>query len=145
MEIVRFLGEYQYSVDDKGRLIIPSKYRQPLLEGLVITRGLDKNLAIYPLNGWDRLSEKIEGLPYADTRARLFRRLVFSGAVDLVPDKQGRINIPTYLLAYAQIDKEVVVAGANSFIELWSPVRWQAEREAMESDDTADQWANLGI
>lgn len=140
-----FLGEYQYSVDDKGRLIIPSKFRKPLLEGLVITRGLDHNLVIYPMDEWEKLVEKINRLPYADPQARNFRRLVYSGASDIEPDKQGRINVPTYLLEYAQITKEVVVVGVHGYIELWSPERWISVREALESNDNAGHWENLDV
>lgn len=140
-----FLGEFQYSVDAKGRLTIPAKYRQPLLEGLVITRGLDRNLAIYPLSEWEKLVQRIDQLPMAEMGARNFRRLVFTGASDVEPDRQGRINIPSYLLNYAEIEKEVVVAGVNAYLELWSPARWQTVREEMENEDNVDRWANLNI
>lgn len=140
-----FLGEHQYTIDDKGRLTVPAKFRQPLLSGLVITRGLDHNLVIYPLNEWDKLVDRIKQLEYANPDARNFRRMVFSGASDMEPDKQGRVNIPSYLLEFAQITKEVMVVGVHSYIELWAPERWQMLREALESEQNADQWANLGI
>ena len=140
-----FLGEYQYTIDDKGRLTIPAKFRRPLLNGLVITRGLDRNLAIYPLDEWAKLVERIERLPYSDPEARRLRRLIFSGASDVEPDRQGRVNIPTYLLEYGMISKEAVVAGMNAYIELWSPEQWQSVRKALEDEDNASRWASLEI
>jgi MraZ protein len=140
-----FLGEYQYTIDDKGRLTIPAKFRRPLAGGLVVTRGLDRNLAVYPLDTWSGLVEKVNQLPYGDLQARRFRRLVFSGASDAELDKQGRVNIPSYLLDYGVISKDVMVVGMHNFIELWSPEEWQTERESMESRDNADHWAHLEI
>jgi MraZ protein len=140
-----FLGEYQYIIDDKGRLTIPAKFRRPLLNGLVITRGLDRNLTIYPLDEWAKLVEKIERLPLGDPQARKLRRLIFAGASDVEPDKQGRVNIPTYLLEYGAISKEVIVAGVNAYIELWAPEQWQSVRIALEDEDNASRWISLGI
>ena len=140
-----FLGEYQYIIDDKGRLTIPAKFRRPLLNGLVITRGLDRNLTIYPLDEWAKLVEKIERLPLGDPQARKLRRLIFAGASDVEPDKQGRVNIPAYLLEYGAISKEVIVAGVNAYIELWAPEQWQSVRIALEDEDNASRWISLGI
>ncbi len=140
-----FLGEYQYTIDDKGRLTIPAKFRRPLLNGLVITRGLDRNLTIYPLDEWAKLVEKIESLPLGDPQARKLRRLIFAGASDVEPDKQGRVNIPAYLLEYGAISKEVIVAGVNAYIELWAPEQWQSVRLALEDEDNASRWISLGI
>jgi len=140
-----FLGEYQYTIDDKGRLTIPAKFRRPLAGGLVVTRGFDRNLAMYPMATWSGLVDKVNQLPYGDLQARRFRRLVFSGASDAELDKQGRINIPTYLLDYGMISKDVIVVGMNNFIELWSPDQWEAERDIMESTENAEHWAHLNI
>lgn len=140
-----FFGEYRFNIDDKGRLTIPAKFRRPLLKGLVVTRGFDRNLAIYPVDEWAKLVEKIERLPYGDPAARKLRRLVFSGASDVEPDRQGRVNIPTYLLEYGKICKEAVIAGMNTYIELWSPELWGSVREMLEDEETAGQWADLGI
>ncbi len=140
-----FLGEYEHVIDDKGRLTIPSKYRRPLLDGLVITRGLDKNLVIFPLGEWNGIVERINKLSYGDSGARHFRRLMFSGACDAEPDRQGRVNIPPYLLEAAGISKEVVIVGVYSYIELWSPSRWNETRDALDNEDNADRWAGLGI
>ena len=140
-----FLGEYQYTIDDKGRLTIPAKFRRPLAGGLVVTRGFDRNLAVYPMDTWSGLVEKVNQLPYGDLQARRFRRLVFSGASDAELDKQGRVNIPSYLLDYGVISKDVMVVGMHNFIELWSPEEWETERESMESRDNAEHWAHLAI
>lgn len=140
-----FLGEFNYTIDEKGRLTIPAKFRQPLLSGLVVTRGLDRNLAIYPLDEWNKLVDKINQLPHGDPAARTLRRLVFSGASDVEPDSQGRVNIPAYLLDYGRISKDVVVAGLNTYIELWSPAEWQTVREVLEDETNASRWASLGI
>ena len=140
-----FLGEYQYTIDDKGRLTIPAKFRRPLSNGLVITRGLDRNLTIYPLDEWAKLVEKIESLPLGDPQARKLRRLIFAGASDVEPDKQGRVNIPAYLLEYGAISKEVIVAGVNAYTELWAPEQWQSVRIALEDEDNASRWISLGI
>jgi MraZ protein len=140
-----FLGEYQYTIDDKGRLTIPAKFRRPLVGGLVVTRGLDCNLTVYPMDTWTGLVEKVKQLPYGNLQARRFRRLMFSGASDAELDKQGRVNIPSYLLDYGLISKDVVVVGMYDSIELWSPEQWQSERESMESRDNTEHWAHLNI
>ncbi len=140
-----FLGEYQHAIDDKGRLTIPARFRKPLIEGLVITRGLDRNLVIYPLDEWEKLVDRIDRLPYGAPKARNLRRLVFAGAGNADPDKQGRVNIPSYLLEYGDITKEVVVAGVNAYIELWSPERWESDRRGLESEENISHWAMLDL
>lgn len=139
-----FLGEYHYTIDDKGRLTIPAKFRRPLLDGMVITRGLDRNLAIYPLDAWAKLVEQVEQTPFGDPEARKLRRLIFSGASDVEPDRQGRVNIPAYLLEFSGISKDVIVAGLNAFVELWSPDMWQSVRLALEDEENASRWPSLG-
>ncbi len=141
-----FLGSFSHTLDDKGRLTIPAKYRPELAAGVIVTRGLDRNLVIYPADEWQRLAERIRALPYTDKGARDFRRLVFALATDAVPDKQGRILIPNELRDYAGIDADVVVAGMDSYIEVWSPSAWQSVRQAAEQGaDQQDNWLNLGI
>jgi MraZ protein len=141
-----FLGSFTHTLDDKGRLTIPAKYRPELAAGVVVTRGLDRNLVIYPADEWQRMSERIRQLPYTDKNARDFRRLVFALATDAVPDKQGRILIPAELREYAGIDGEAVVVGMDSTIEVWSPAVWQSLRETVEHEaGQADNWLNLGI
>jgi MraZ protein len=141
-----FLGEFVHTIDDKGRLTVPAKFRADLASGLVITRGLDRCLAIYPMGEWERLAERVSALPITDRRARAFRRLVFASASDAVPDKQGRMLIPPRLREYASLDGEVVVTGLDTYIEVWNPDSWADERERVEADDAGiEEWAALGI
>ena len=141
-----FLGEFVHTIDGGGRLTVPARFRADLTAGLVITRGLDHCLAIYPLEEWRQLAERVSGLPMTDRRARAFRRLVFANAADAVPDKQGRVLIPPRLREYASLDGEVVVTGLNTYIEVWNPESWGEEREHVEGDGTdVEEWATLGI
>lgn len=140
-----FLGEFTHSIDDKGRLTIPAKFRGELAAGLVVTRGFDQNLVVYTLAGWQELAARIAERPLAGAEMRAFRRRVFSGAIDLEPDRQGRILIPDYLRSFAGITNEVVVAGMFDYVELWSSEAWATVRESVENSSDADRWADLGI
>ena len=141
-----FLGEFVHTIDDKGRLTIPARFRAGLAEGLVATRGIDRCLVIYPLDEWERLASQVSALPMTDRRARAFRRLVFANASDAVPDKQGRILIPPRLREYASLDGEVVVTGLNTYIEVWNHDAWAEERDHIEGYDVdIDEWVALGI
>jgi MraZ protein len=140
-----FLGEYSHTIDDKGRLTIPAKFRGLLAAGLVVTRGFDRNLMIFPLDGWQDMAEMIVSRPLGDDDMRTFRRRVFSGAVDLVPDRQGRIVLPAYLREFATVNGDVIVAGMYNYIEIWNLDSWQNVRESIENDDDADRWSDLGI
>jgi MraZ protein len=140
-----FLGEFTHTIDDKGRLTIPSKFRGELAIGLVVTRGFDQNLMIYPLDEWQSMAEGILTRPLGDEDVRIFRRRVFSGAVDLMPDRQGRIVIPTYLREFAALDSEVVVAGMYNYVEVWSTHHWQAVKESIENNNDAARWDDLGV
>lgn len=140
-----FLGEYTHTIDDKGRLTIPAKFRGELAAGLVVTRGFDQNLMIFPLDGWQELAERILSRPLGDEDVRAFRRRVFSGAVDLSPDRQGRIVLPPYLRDFAGIDGEVVVAGMYNNIEVWSVEAWGTVRDSIENSGDTSRWDDLGI
>lgn len=140
-----FLGEFTHTIDDKGRLTIPAKFRGQLAAGLVVTRGFDQNLMLFPLDGWQELAERIAQRPLSDQGMRTFRRRLFSGAIDLEPDRQGRILLPQYLRDFAGIDNEVVVAGNFNYIELWSTENWAAVRAGIENSSDAARWADLGI
>ncbi|MFC5541345.1 MAG: division/cell wall cluster transcriptional repressor MraZ [Bacilli bacterium] len=120
-----FMGEYQHTVDAKGRLIIPSKFREALGNSFVITRGLDNCLFGYPMNEWRKLEEKLKDLPMTKKDARAFARFFFSGATEVELDKQGRINIPSNLAAYAKLEKECVILGVSTKIEIWSKELWE--------------------
>ncbi|WML43606.1 division/cell wall cluster transcriptional repressor MraZ [Neobacillus sp. PS3-40] len=120
-----FMGEYHHSIDNKGRMIIPSKFREDLGEMFVITRGLDACLFGYPITEWKLIEEKLKGLPLTKKDARAFTRFFFSGATESELDKQGRINIPAPLLQYAKLEKECVIIGVSNRIEIWSEQLWE--------------------
>jgi len=140
-----FLGEYTHIIDDKGRLTIPAKYRALVAKGLVVTRGFDQNLMLFPLDGWEELAARIAQRPLSDESVRAFRRRVFSGAVDLTPDRQGRILLPQYLRDFAGINGEVVIAGMFNYLEIWGVEAWQSVRASVEDNNDADRWVDLGI
>jgi MraZ protein len=126
-----FWGEYSHQLDEKGRLIIPARYRPHLKQGAILTRGLDHNLVIYPHDAWQVVSERVNTMPITQPTARALRRLLFSGAVELSIDRQGRMFIPTYLREYASLDGEVLIAGMETFLELWEPGSWRATLDDM--------------
>ena len=141
-----FLGEFIHTIDEKGRLAVPARFRDDLEGGLVVTRGIDRCLAIYPMKAWKRLAKKVDALPMTDRRARAFRRRVFANASDLIPDKQGRVLIPPRLREYAGLDGEAVITGLSSHVEVWNPDSWSEERERVEGDEASvEEWAALGI
>jgi len=142
---IMFLGEYTHTIDDKGRLTIPAKYRAALAAGLVVTRGFDQNLMLFPIDGWQELAERISQRPLSDEDVRAFRRRVFSGALDLTPDRQGRILLPQYLRDFAVINGEVVIAGMFNYLEIWSTDAWETVRESIENNSDAARWEDLGI
>lgn len=127
-----FMGEYQHSIDSKGRLIVPSKFREHLGGHFVLTRGLDKCLFGYPVEEWKMLEEKLKAMPVTKKDARAFTRFFFSGATEVDIDKQGRINIPASLRQYAQVEKECVVIGVSGRIEIWSKPLWDIYYEESE-------------
>lgn len=141
-----FLGEYVHTIDEKGRLAVPARFRAELAAGVVITRGIDRCLAIYPIEEWERLAKQVSALPMTDRRARAFRRLVFANASNVIPDRQGRVLIPPRLREYAGLDGEVVITGIDTYIEVWNPQAWSEERERVEDFDANDEeWVALGI
>ena len=136
-----FLGEYLHNLDAKGRLIIPSKFREELGPSCVITKGLDGCLFIFPQDEWRKLSEKLSQLPLTRQDARSFTRFFFSSASELDCDKQGRIAIPAHLLDYAHIEKSVQVIGMNGRIEIWDVGHWTTYQDS--SDSSFEQLAEL--
>lgn len=134
--IIVFIGEYHHTIDDKGRLTIPSKLRYELGENFIVTRGLDNCLFIYPQNEWNNIINKYKELPNTKD-ARNFMRFFLSGAIQSEFDKQGRINIPTPLINYAEIKKDCVIIGVSERLEVWSKELWQKfinDNEANLSD-----------
>jgi MraZ protein len=132
-----FLGRHLHNLDAKGRIAIPARFRDALANGLVVTRGIDRCLALYPMSAWIPLAERVSSLPLSDPNARTFRRLVFAEAVDLELDSQGRILLPPELRDYAEIGRAAVVVGVDSFVEIWSPERWETQKAFIDADGAA--------
>lgn len=130
--LIMFMGEYQHTIDAKGRMIVPAKFREGLGEQFVLTRGLDQCLFGYPMNEWKLIEEKLKALPLTKKDARAFTRFFFSGATECELDMQGRVNIASSLLNYAKLEKECVVIGVSNRIELWSKVIWEQYTEEQE-------------
>ncbi|MBZ9572147.1 division/cell wall cluster transcriptional repressor MraZ [Patescibacteria group bacterium] len=142
-----FIGEYRYTIDTKKRLAIPAKFRKELRKKVIITRGLDNCLVIYPLKEWGIMSEKLSKLPASQLEARGFARIMLAGAVDVELDKLGRILIPDYLKKYALLKKNVVLLGLSNRIEIWDEKKWQKYKEKTEKEigDMASRLQQLGI
>lgn len=142
-----FLGEYKHTIDVKGRVAVPAKFRAKLTAGAIITRGLDRCLFIFEAKEWAKLAEKLITLPIAQATSRAFTRLMLSGAADVDIDAQGRILIPDYLREYAGISKQLVITGLYNRIEVWDAESWmqyKSKTEA-ESDEIAEKLGELGI
>jgi MraZ protein len=129
-----FLGRHGHNLDEKGRLALPARYREELRDGVVITRGFDDCLLVYPMAAWSPLAERVSALSIGDPDVRLLRRMLFANATDLMLDRQGRILVPAELRAHAGLEREAVVVGMHSFIEIWSPDGWAAQDELVERD-----------
>lgn len=142
-----FIGEYSHSIDDKGRLAVPKKFRAVLEKGAVVTRGLDTCLFLYTKDEWKKLADKLANLPFSQANTRAFARLMLAGAMDVELDKQGRIILPEYLRQFAGLKKEIVVAGLYSRLELWDREKWAAYSLKAEanSNDIAEQMGELGV
>lgn len=136
------MGEYHHSIDEKGRLIIPSKFRSELGENFVITRGLENCLFIYHLSEWEAIVNKLKSIPFTKKDARNFSRFFLSGATTVEFDKQGRINITSPLIEYANLEKECVVVGVGDRLEIWSSENWNRFFEENE-DNLSDIAENL--
>lgn len=128
------MGEYEHTIDEKGRLIIPARFREELGLKFVVTRGLDRCLFVYPLTEWARLvEEKLQALPLGKTEARAFVRTLMSGATECELDKQGRIMLPANLRSYAGLEKDVVVIGVSARAEIWAKAEWEKYSSAAEA------------
>lgn len=141
------LGEFKHSLDIKGRLAVPAKFREKLGTGAIITRGLDKCLFIFGANEWEVLVQKLMNLPLAQSNSRAFVRLMLAGASDAKVDAQGRILVPDYLRKYAGLKKQAVVTGLYNRMEVWDEGEWQAYKQKTEasSDEIAEKLGELGI
>ncbi|HEY5578334.1 MAG TPA: division/cell wall cluster transcriptional repressor MraZ [Acidimicrobiia bacterium] len=119
-----FLGEHQHTLDEKGRVVLPAKFREGLADGLVVTKGQDRCLYVFPIERWDEEVSRVNALPRTDRRARNFARAFFAGANQQAPDRQGRVTIPPNLRAYAGLDREVMVLGGGDRVEIWDVGTW---------------------
>jgi MraZ protein len=142
-----FIGEYKHSLDSKGRIALPVKFRQKIGSGAIITKGLDHCLFIFTSKDWEILAQKLITLPLVQANSRAFVRLMVAGAMDVELDKQGRILIPDYLREYAGLQKETVLAGVYNRIEIWNSINWQEYKTKTESssDEIAEKLGELGI
>ena len=139
-----FMGEFHHNIDDKGRLVIPNKFRLELGERFIITRGLEKCLYAYSMTEWNNIVAKLKQLPFTKKDARTFIRSFFSGAAECEFDRQGRINITSPLVSYADLTKECVVIGANDRLEIWGKANWDNffEENSEKLEDIAENLFN---
>jgi MraZ protein len=142
-----FIGEYQHSIDPKKRLAVPSKFRGELKNKVVLTRGLDKCLFIYPMKVWEKLANKLGTIPVGEAATRSFVRLMLAGAVDVEVDRQGRVLVPDYLKEYAGLHKNVIIAGLYDRLEIWDETKWNEYKKSAEknTDEIAEQLGKLGV
>ena len=142
-----FIGEYQHSIDEKGRMAIPSKMRSNLGSGAVVTRGIDNCLWVFPRKEWQTLAEKLASLPLTDANSRAFSRLMLAGAMEVEFDSQGRALIPGYLRSYAGLTKNAIIAGLFTRLEIWDAKAWNTYKEKTEkaTDQITKHMADLGI
>ena len=142
-----FIGEFTHSIDTKGRIAIPAKFRPKISHEAIITRGLDSCLFVFTKNDWDELAKKLISLPMAHSNSRAFARLMLAGAMEAELDAQGRILIPDYLRTYAGLAKEGVVAGLYNRIEIWNSEKWTDYKQKTESnsEEIAEKLGELGI
>ena len=142
-----FMGEFQHTIDSKGRLTMPAKFREDLGTKFIVTRGLDGCLFGYPQTQWAQLEEKLAEMPLAKKDARTFVRFFYSAATECEIDKQGRINIPNSLKTHANLDKNCVVIGVSNRIEIWDEARWQDFSEVAEEsfDEIAENMIDFGL
>jgi len=142
-----FIGEFQHNLDAKGRMAVPAKFRQKIVGGAIITRGLDHCLFVFTNQEWEVMAEKLNSLPLVKSDSRAFSRLMLAGAAEVEPDKQGRILIPDYLREYAGLKKQVIVTGVNKRFEVWDADSWKQYKSKTESasDEIAEKLGELGI
>ncbi|WP_297998791.1 division/cell wall cluster transcriptional repressor MraZ [uncultured Phascolarctobacterium sp.] len=141
------LGEYEHSIDTKGRIAMPAKLREGLGGKFIITKGLDGCLFVYAMDEWQRVEQKLASLPMSRKTARDFTRFLFGGACEGECDKQGRVLLPASLRRYAGLEREAVIVGVGSRAEIWDVAKWQQynEESAEDVNELAEQLADLGI
>lgn len=140
-----FMSEYNHTLDAKGRLIIPSKFREALGEEFVVSKGMDGCLFVYANDDWNAFEQKLTSLPLINKDARQFARFFLAGAAQVEVDKQGRILLPAGLRDFAGLDKEVVLVGVGSRIEIWSKEKWENISTDTDMDDITSAMEGLGL
>lgn len=140
-----FMGEYNHSIDAKGRVIIPAKFRESLGDEFVVSQGLDGCLFVYPNEEWQRFEEKLKTIPMSDKQGRKFVRFFLAGATVAEVDKQGRILIPSVLREFAGLTKDVVLVGVGTRAEIWNKERWIENTSFDDMDEIAEHMSGLGI
>jgi len=140
-----FKGEYSHSIDAKGRLIVPAKFRELLGDQFVVTKGFDGCLFMFAQDGWDQFEEKLQALPMDKPEARMLGRFFISGAIDAEVDKQGRILLPANLLQHAKIEKEAVIAGLGNRVEIWSKAEWEKASTFEDINGIAAKMSEYGL
>ncbi len=142
-----FIGEYAHTIDEKGRMAIPSKMRRELGGGAVVTRGIDNCLWLFPKKEWQTLAEKLSALPMTDANSRAFSRLMLAGAMEVEFDSQGRALLPSYLRNFASLKKNAIVAGLYNRLEIWNVDEWGKYKSKIEkaTDEIAKHMADLGV
>ena len=142
-----FMGEYNHTIDAKGRLIVPAKFREILGDNFIVTKGLDGCLFVYPNDEWTRFEEKLKSLPLTNKNARQFTRFFLAGAAACEVDKQGRILLPQVLREFVSLEKDVVLVGVASRIEIWSRERWDESMNTYDGDmdEVAENMESLGF
>ncbi|MBS5523563.1 MAG: division/cell wall cluster transcriptional repressor MraZ [Clostridiales bacterium] len=142
-----FIGEYNHTIDSKGRLIVPSKFREALGDEFVVTKGLDGCLFVYPMEEWTAFTDKLKELPLTKKDARQFSRFFLAGAASCEVDKQGRILIPSVLREFAGLEKDAVLVGVSSRIEIWSRSNWEkiSDVDIEDMDNIAEHMEDIGI
>jgi MraZ protein len=140
-----FTGEFRHTIDGKGRVAVPARFRADLAAGATVCRWLENCVAIFPKQVWQTLADAASAERYADAGARAFTRFLFSGAFEVELDGQGRVVLPTSLRQFGGLRSEVVVVGAADHIELWEPARWDGISADMSSEEFGQRIAGLGI
>ena len=141
------IGEYQHNLDAKGRIFVPAKFREDLGEGFLVTKGIGKCLFVFSKEEWNNFSEKLRQIPMTDTSSQSFIRMLFASACECDPDKQGRILLPSVLREFAGLEKDVVLVGVASRIEIWSKDRWLQSISTYDDDmdEVAANMESLGF
>lgn len=142
-----FIGEYKHTIDEKGRMAVPVKFRAALNHNAIITRGLDHCLYVFTATEWEVMAQKIKALPMTQANSRAFQRLMLAGAMEVEIDTQGRVLLPDYLRTYAGLKKQAVIAGVYNRMEIWDEDAWNSYKAKTEaqSDEIAERLGELGI